>query len=152
MASACRSLTLDNIFQYGIRFYWKGKMMILSANFKSVVDRFWVCAGIDSYDYICTLGVVPMKLSKIPGSQDMIPVVLSGTMGLDWKIVVRTDQRTGIKEFLCYRLRNKKNSQPIQPRIDTKVTVLSGKQKQKQFFFVLIINIQGTKGLIFFCA
>lgn len=125
IASTCRSMSIDSIFQYGIKFYWKGQKIKLSREFEAIVAKYWYNFGVSSYDYICTLGLVPVRLSKIPGTQDRVPVVVAGIMGYDFRITVRVDHKTGLKVFQFYRLRNKKNGQIIQPTLDRKVTIMS---------------------------
>jgi len=125
MASSCRSLCLNWIFQLGIRFFWKGDRIYPSPSFRKIIDKYWIAYGKNAYDKICVMGVIPVKYAKIPGTNIRVPAVVGGRLGIDYNIIVKSNMN-GLPEYIYVKLRSSKTGFPIPPQRSKGVTVLSG--------------------------
>jgi hypothetical protein len=124
VAASCRRLLLAHIMNCGPEFYWKGKPLAITPEFGSIIQSFWVPFCRDVVDEIIVAGFVPVMLVKVNGGQEIVPRVLKGTMGRDYNIMVRNTG--GILTYFCVRLVSRTTGKPITPKIDRKVTILTG--------------------------
>ena len=123
-----RGILMNELFQSAPEFRWLGKVVQPSNWFSDVVRRYWMPFLRDVLDEIFTLGIVAVRLQKLPGgSEHVVPVVISETLGDDYTIVV--SKKHNMKKFTYYRLKKPNSDGPSaieEPKKDPKVYIFSG--------------------------
>lgn len=144
-----RGVLMNELFQSLPEFRWLGKVVQPSNWFSDIVQRYWMPFMRDVLDEIFTLGIVVVRLQKLPGSggNHIVPVVISESMGFDYTVVVSKEHN--MKRFTYYKLRDsKKNGFPTfeKPKKDPKVYVFSGFGYDPDYSGVLNSILAGSVG------
>ena len=100
---SCRRVLFQYVFQSGPYFYWNGKPTKPTFDFQNIINRYWIPFCKDVVDCILTLGLVPIKLLRLPKNQGgiTVPFVYKGIMGVDYNITVINDD--GKLDYLFYK-------------------------------------------------
>lgn len=113
---------MSSIFDSGPEFYWNSQPIQPRREFQQIIDRYWKEFCKNVIDWIMIAGIVPIAFEKV--DKNYIPIVPKGQITLDYNIQMVYKGGRVIYQYV--KLRSRKTGEKITPRVDKKVTILSG--------------------------